>query len=73
MVVIALIIKQAKKADQKSRTSSALLQRAVNDNIIALTTNTKRPSVRKVIGKVRIFTIPPMIAFMTPKRSATQR
>ena len=71
MVVIALIIKHAKKADQKSRTSSALLQRAVSESIIALTTNTKRPSVRNVIGKVRIFTIPPMIALITPKRRAT--
>jgi hypothetical protein len=73
MAVIALMIRQAKKADQKSLTSSALLQRAVSESIIALTTNTKRPSVRKVIGKVRTLRIPPIIALMTPKRSATQR
>jgi hypothetical protein len=45
----------------------------VSENIAALTTKIKSPSVKKVSGKVRIFTIPPMIALITPKRRATQR
>jgi hypothetical protein len=45
----------------------------VSESIIAFTTNIKRPSVRKVIGKVRTFRIPPITALITPKRRATQR
>ena len=71
IVVITLMMSDARSADQKPVTSSFALQRAVSDNIAALTTKRKRPKVTIDTGKVRTFMIDPKTLLIKPKRSAT--
>ena len=73
MVVIALMISDAKSADQKPVTSNLSDQRAVNDNIDALTTKRKIPNVTMDTGKVKTLINEPKIELIKPKSSATQR
>ena len=73
MVVMMLIISDAKSADQKPVTSSFSLQRAVSDNIAAFMTKRKRPKVTMETGKVRTLMIYPKTLLIKPKRRATQR
>jgi hypothetical protein len=72
-VVITLMMREAKSADQKPVTSNFSLQRAVNDNIAALTTKRKSPKVTIETGKVNTLMMDPKTLLMSPKRSATQR
>ena len=72
-VVIALIISDAKSADQNPVTSSFSDHRAVSDNIAAFTTKIKRPKVTIETGKVRTLMSEPKIELIKPKSSATQR
>ena len=72
-VVITLMISDAKSADQNPVTSSFSDQRAVSDNIAALTTKMKSPKVTIDTGKVRTLISEPKIELIRPKSSATQR
>ena len=67
------MIKDANRADQNPVTSNFSLQRAVSDNIAALTTKRKRPKVTIETGKVKTLMIEPKTLLIKPKRSATQR
>jgi PBP1b-binding outer membrane lipoprotein LpoB len=54
-------------------TSNFSDQRAVSDNIAALTINIKRPKVRIETGKVKTLISEPKIELIKPKSRATQR
>ena len=73
IVVIALMISDAKRADQNPVTSNFSDQRAVNESIAALTTKRKIPKVTIETGKVKTFISDPKIELINPKSSATQR
>jgi hypothetical protein len=73
IVVITLMIRDAKSADQKPDTSSFSLHRAVSDNIAAFTTKRKSPKVTIETGKVSTLIIDPKKVLIRPKRRATQR
>ena len=72
-VVITLMMREAKSADQNPVTSNFSLQRAVSDNIAAFTTKRKRPKVTIETGKVRTLMMDPKKLLISPKRRATQR
>jgi hypothetical protein len=73
MVVIKLMISDAKSADQKPEISRFSLQRAVSDNIAALITRRKSPKVTIDTGKVRTLMMDPKKLLIRPKRSATHK
>ena len=68
-----LMISDAKSADQKPVTSNFSDQRAVRDNIAALTTKMKRPKVTIDTGNVSTLIKEPKIELINPKSRATQR
>ena len=72
-VVITLMMREARSADQNPVTSNFSLQRAVNDNIAALTTKRKRPKVTMETGNVKTLIMEPKTLLMRPKSRATQR
>ena len=67
------MISEAKKADQNPVTSNLSDQRAVNDNIDALTTKRKIPKVTMDTGNVSTLISEPKIELIKPKSRATQR
>ena len=69
----ALIIIDAKIADQKEVMVSELVQRAVNSSIAALITIKKSPAVRMTAGRVINFKSDPRNVLRTEKTSATQK
>jgi hypothetical protein len=73
IVVITLMIRDAKSADQKPETSSFSLQRAVSESIAALTTKRKRPKVTMDTGKVSTLIMEPKNVLIKPNRSATHK
>ena len=73
IVVITLMMRDAKSADQNPETSNFSLHRAVSDNIAALTIKRNIPKVIMETGKVSTLIIEPKTVLMRPKRSATQR
>ena len=67
------IIKDAKSADLKSTTSNRSLHLAVNINIAAFTTKTKKPKDKKITGNVNNLANDPRTPFIRPKKSDTHR
>ena len=73
MVVIALMMREAKSADQNPVTSNLSLHRAVRASIAALITKTNKPKVTMETGKVSTLIMDPKIELMSPNKSATHK
>ena len=73
MVVIKLIMREAKSADQNPVTSSFSLQPDTNINIAALTTTRNKPKVKITAGSVSSLSRDPRVVLSRPNNSATHK